>query len=48
MRKTQGIKESYYEIFKLYEYPSAPKLYAALETCEKSIAPRPSLMTACV
>lgn len=36
MRKTQGIKESYYEIFKLYEFPiRARALRPARDTCEK-------------
>lgn len=40
MRKTQGIKETYYEIFKLYEYPiRAEALRPALETCEKCHRP---------
>lgn len=40
MRKTQGIKETYYEIFKLYEYPIRAKaLRPALETCEKCHRP---------
>jgi len=40
MRKTQGIKESYYEIFKLYEYPlRATALRPALQTCEKCHRP---------
>ena len=40
IRKTQGIKESYYEIFKLYEYPiraKAPR--PSLDTCEKCHRP---------
>ncbi|HKJ39137.1 MAG TPA: NapC/NirT family cytochrome c [Anaerolineales bacterium] len=40
MRKTQGIKESYYEIFKLYEYPlHASALRPARDTCEKCHQP---------
>ncbi len=40
MRKTQGIKESYYEIFKLYEYPIRAKaLRPSLDTCEKCHRP---------
>lgn len=40
MRKTQGIKETYYEIFKLYKYPiRAEALRPALETCEKCHRP---------
>lgn len=40
MRKTQGIKESYYEIFKLYEYPiRARALRPSLDTCEKCHRP---------
>ena len=40
MRKTQGIKESYYEIFKLYEYPiRATALRPARDTCEKCHLP---------
>ncbi len=40
MRKTQGIKESYYEIFKLYEYPIRAKaLRPSLQTCEKCHRP---------
>lgn len=36
MRKTQGIKESYYEIFKLYEFPiRATALRPPRDTCEK-------------
>lgn len=39
-RKTQGIKESYYEIFKLYEYPlRATALRPARDTCEKCHQP---------
>jgi nitrate/TMAO reductase-like tetraheme cytochrome c subunit len=39
-RKTQGIKETYYQIFKLYEYPIRAKaLRPALETCEKCHRP---------
>lgn len=40
LRKTQGIKESYYEIFKLYEYPiRAEALRPSLDTCEKCHRP---------
>jgi nitrate/TMAO reductase-like tetraheme cytochrome c subunit/mono/diheme cytochrome c family protein len=40
MRKTQGIKETYYEIFKLYEYPiRARALRPAVDTCEKCHRP---------
>lgn len=40
MRKTQGIKETYYEVFKLYEYPIRAKaLRPSLETCEKCHRP---------
>jgi hypothetical protein len=40
MRKTQGIKETYYEIFKLYKYPiRAEALRPALDTCEKCHRP---------
>ena len=40
IRKTQGIKESYYEIFKLYEYPIRAKaLRPSLDTCEKCHRP---------
>jgi nitrate/TMAO reductase-like tetraheme cytochrome c subunit len=40
MRKTQGIKETYYEIFKLYEYPIRAKaLRPAVDTCEKCHRP---------
>lgn len=40
MRKTQGIKETYYEIFKLYEYPIRAKvLRPARDTCEKCHEP---------
>ena len=40
MRKTQGIKETYYEIFKLYEYPiRATALRPARDTCEKCHLP---------
>ncbi len=39
-RKTQGIKEAYYEIFKLYEYPiRAEALRPARDTCEKCHQP---------
>ncbi|HSB00558.1 MAG TPA: NapC/NirT family cytochrome c [Anaerolineales bacterium] len=39
-RKTQGIKETYYEIFKLYEYPIYAKaLRPARDTCEKCHQP---------
>jgi nitrate/TMAO reductase-like tetraheme cytochrome c subunit len=40
MRKTQGIKETYYEIFKLYSYPlRATALRPARDTCEKCHQP---------
>jgi len=40
MRKTQGIKETYYEVFKLYEYPiRARALRPSLDTCEKCHRP---------
>jgi len=40
MRKTQGIKETYYEIFKLYQYPlRATALRPARDTCEKCHQP---------
>jgi nitrate/TMAO reductase-like tetraheme cytochrome c subunit len=40
IRKTQGIKESYYEIFNLYEYPIRAKaLRPSVETCEKCHRP---------
>lgn len=40
MRKTQGIKEAYYQIFNLYEYPIRAKaLRPAVETCEKCHRP---------
>ncbi|MBP6209790.1 MAG: NapC/NirT family cytochrome c [Anaerolineales bacterium] len=36
MRKTQGLKETYYEVFKLYEFPIRAKaLRPARDTCEK-------------
>lgn len=39
-RKTQGIKETYYEVFKLYEYPiRAQALRPARDTCEKCHQP---------
>jgi nitrate/TMAO reductase-like tetraheme cytochrome c subunit len=39
-RKTQGIKETYYEVFKLYEYPIRAKaLRPARDTCEKCHQP---------
>lgn len=39
-RKSQGLKETYYQIFKLYEYPiRARALRPALETCEKCHRP---------
>ena len=39
-RKTQGIKEAYYQIFKLYEYPLyAEALRPARDTCEKCHQP---------
>lgn len=40
MRKTQGIKETYYEVFKLYEYPIRAKaLRPSIDTCEKCHRP---------
>ena len=40
MRKTQGIKEAYYEIFNLYEYPIRAKaLRPSVDTCEKCHRP---------
>ncbi|HAE58820.1 MAG TPA: hypothetical protein DCG54_04745 [Anaerolineae bacterium] len=40
MRKTQGLKEAYYMIFKLYEYPiRASALQPARNTCEKCHKP---------
>jgi len=40
MRKSQGLKEAYYQIFKLYEYPIRAKaLRPAVETCEKCHRP---------
>ncbi len=40
IRKTQGVKESYYEIFKLYEYPIRAKaLRPSVQTCEKCHRP---------
>ena len=40
MRKTQGIKEAYYEIFNLYEYPIRAKaLRHSVDTCEKCHRP---------
>ena len=40
IRKTQGIKESYYQIFNLYEYPIRAKaLRPSLDTCEKCHRP---------
>ena len=39
-RKTQGLKETYYEVFKLYEYPLYAKaLRPARDTCEKCHQP---------
>ena len=39
-RKSQGIKETYYEVFKLYEYPlQAKALRPARDTCEKCHQP---------
>ena len=39
-RKTQGIKETYYEVFKLYKYPLyAEALRPARDTCEKCHQP---------
>jgi nitrate/TMAO reductase-like tetraheme cytochrome c subunit len=40
IRKTQGIKEAYYQIFNLYEYPIRAKaLRPSVETCEKCHRP---------
>jgi nitrate/TMAO reductase-like tetraheme cytochrome c subunit len=40
MRKSQGIKETYYEIFRLYTYPIRAKaLRPAVQTCEKCHRP---------
>jgi NapC/NirT cytochrome c family protein/cytochrome c len=40
MRKSQGLKETYYQIFKLYEYPIRAKaLRPARDTCEKCHQP---------
>jgi len=40
VRKTEGIKETYYEIFKLYEYPlQAKALRPSVDTCEKCHRP---------
>jgi len=40
MRKTQGLKEAYYQIFNLYEYPIRAKaLRPSVETCEKCHRP---------
>lgn len=40
LRKTQGIKETYYEVFKLYQYPiRAQALRPSLQTCEKCHRP---------
>ena len=40
MRKTQGIKETYYEVFNLYQYPlRATALRPARDTCEKCHEP---------
>lgn len=40
VRKSQGLKESYYQIFKLYEFPIRAKaLRPAVETCEKCHRP---------
>ena len=39
-RKTQGLKETYYEVFKLYKYPLyAEALRPARDTCEKCHQP---------
>jgi nitrate/TMAO reductase-like tetraheme cytochrome c subunit len=39
-RKSQGIKETYYQVFKLYEYPIRAKaLRPARDTCEKCHQP---------
>jgi hypothetical protein len=39
-RKSQGLKETYYELFKLYEYPIRAKaLRPARDTCEKCHQP---------
>jgi nitrate/TMAO reductase-like tetraheme cytochrome c subunit len=39
-RKSQGIKEAYYEIFRLYEFPlRAQALRPAVDTCEKCHRP---------
>jgi nitrate/TMAO reductase-like tetraheme cytochrome c subunit len=39
-RKSQGLKETYYEIFKLYEFPiRARTLRPAVDTCEKCHRP---------
>jgi hypothetical protein len=40
MRKSQGLKETYYQVFKLYEYPIRAKaLRPARDTCEKCHQP---------
>jgi hypothetical protein len=40
MRKSQGLKETYYQIFRLYEYPIRAKaLRPARDTCEKCHQP---------
>jgi nitrate/TMAO reductase-like tetraheme cytochrome c subunit len=40
MRKSQGIKETYYQVFNLYEYPLRAKaLRPARDTCEKCHQP---------
>ncbi|MEW6402200.1 MAG: NapC/NirT family cytochrome c [Chloroflexota bacterium] len=40
MRKSQGLKETYYQIFSLYEYPIRAKaLRPAVDTCEKCHRP---------
>lgn len=40
IRKTQGLKEAYYEIFNLYEYPIRAKaLRPSVDTCEKCHRP---------
>jgi hypothetical protein len=40
MRKSQGLKETYYQVFRLYEYPIRAKaLRPARDTCEKCHQP---------
>ena len=40
MRKSQGLKETYYQIFRLYEFPIRAKaLRPARDTCEKCHQP---------